>query len=65
MYVRCQRKDYVLDIVAARAGVRINKDNSAGEDAFPRCNISNAEYKEILVVVYLYKYTFGLAVVGG
>ena len=43
LYVRCQRKDYVLDIVAARAGVRINKDNSVGEDAFPRRNISNAE----------------------
>ena len=53
LYVRCQTKDYILDIVAARAGMRINKD------------ISNAEYKEILIIIYLYKYTFGLAVVGG
>ena len=28
LYVRCQTKDYILDIVAARAGMRINKDNS-------------------------------------
>ena len=53
LYVRCQTKDYILDIVAARTGMRINKD------------ISNAEYKEILIIIYLYKYTFGLAVVGG
>ena len=29
LYVRCQTKDYILDIVAARAGMRINKVNSA------------------------------------
>ena len=28
LYVRCQTKDYILYIVAARAGMRINKDNS-------------------------------------
>ena len=28
LYVRCQTKDYILDIVAARAGMTINKDNS-------------------------------------
>ena len=35
------------------------------EDAFPQHNINDAEYKEILIIVYKYKYTFGLAVVGG
>ena len=24
LYLRCQTKDYILDIVAARAGMRIN-----------------------------------------
>ena len=28
LYVRCQTKDYILDIVAARAGMRINKVNT-------------------------------------
>ena len=28
LYVRCQTKDYIPDIVAARAGMRINKVNS-------------------------------------
>ena len=28
LYVHCQTKDYILDNVAARAGMRINKDNS-------------------------------------
>ena len=28
LYVRCQTKDCILDIVAARAGIRINKVNS-------------------------------------
>ena len=28
LYVRCQTKDYILDIGAARAGMRINKVNS-------------------------------------
>ena len=65
LYVRCQTKDYILDIVAARAGMRINEVNSVKRDAFPRHNISNAEYKEILIIIYKYKYTFGLAVVGG
>ena len=65
LYVRCQTKDYILDIVAARAGMRINKVNSVKKDTFPRHNISNAEYKEILIIIYKYKYTFGLAVVGG
>ena len=46
------------------AGMRINKDNSVKKDAFPQHNISNAEYKEIKIIIYLYKYTFGLAVVG-
>ena len=54
-----------LDIVAAGAGMRIYKINSVKKDAFPQHNIGNAEYKEILVIIYLYKYTFGLAVVGG
>ena len=27
LYVRCQTIDYMLDIVAARAGMRINKVN--------------------------------------
>ena len=27
LYVRCQTKDYILDIVAARVGMRINKVN--------------------------------------
>ena len=31
LYVRCQTKDYILDIVAARAGMRINKVNSNSE----------------------------------
>ena len=36
LYVRCQTKDYILDIVAARAGMRINKVNSVKADfAFP------------------------------
>ena len=65
LYVRCQTKDYILDIVAARAGMRINKVNSVKNDAFPQHNISNAEYKEILIIICKYKYTFGLAVVGG
>ena len=60
-----KQKDYILDIVAARAGMRINKVNSIKKDAFPQHNISNAEYKEILIIIYKYKYTFGLAVVGG
>ena len=65
LYVRCQTRDYILDIVAARAGIRINKVNSVKKDAFPPHNISNVEYKEILIItIYLYKYTFGLAVVG-
>ena len=63
--VRCQTKDYILDIVAARADMRINKVNSVKKDAFPQQNISNAEYKEILIIIYKYKYTFGLAAVGG
>ena len=58
-------KDYILDIVAARAGMRINKVNSVKKDAFPQHNINNAEYKEILNIIYKYKHTFGLAVVGG
>ena len=65
LYVRCQTKVYILDIVAARAGMRINKVNSVIKDAFPQHNISNAEYKEILIIIYQYKYTFDLAVVGG
>ena len=60
-----KKKDYTLDIVAARAGMRINKVNSVKKDAFPQHNISNAEYKEIFISIYKYKYTFGLAVVGG
>ena len=55
----------IVDIVAARAGMRIDKVNSVKKDAFPQHNISNAEYKEILIIIYKYKYTFGLAVVGG
>ena len=65
LYVRYQKKDYILNIIAARAGMRINKVNSVKKDAFPQHNISNAEYKEILIIIYKYKYTFGLAVVGG
>ena len=65
LYVRCQTKDYILDIVAARAGKRINKGNSVKKDAFSQHNISIAEYKEILIIIYLHNYTFGLAVVGG
>ena len=65
LYVRCQTKDHILDIVAARAGMRINKVNSVKKDAFPQHNIRYAKYKEILIIIYLYKYTFGLAVVGG
>ena len=65
LYVGCQTKDYILDIVAARAGMRINKVNSVKKDAFLQHNISNAEYKEILINIYKYKYTFGSAVVGG
>ena len=65
LYVRCQTRDYILDIVAARADMRINKVNSVKKDAFPQHNISNAEYKEILIIIYKYKYTFGLAVFGG
>ena len=65
LYVRCQTKDYILDIVAVRAGMRINKVNSVKKDAFSQHNISNAEYKGILIIIYKYKYTFGLAVVGG
>ena len=65
LYVRCKTKDYILDIVAACAGMRINNVNSVKKDAFPQHNISNAEYKEILIIIYKYKYTFGLAVVSG
>ena len=64
LYVRCETKDYILDIVATRAGMRINKENSVKKDAFPQHNINNTEYKEILIIVYKYKYTFGLAVLG-
>ena len=35
------------------------------QDAFPQHSIGNAGYKEILIIIYLYKYIFGLAVVGG
>ena len=63
--VHCQTKDYIPDIVAAPSGMRINKTNSVKKDAFPQHNISNAEYKEILIIIYKYKYTFGLVVVGG
>ena len=58
-------KRLYLDIVAARAGMRINKNNSVKKDTFPQHNFSDAEYKEILIIIYKYKYTFGLAVVGG
>ena len=34
LYVRCQTKCYILDIVAARAGMRINKVNSVKKDAY-------------------------------
>ena len=54
LYVRCQTKDYILDIVPARAGIRINKVNSVKKAAFPQHNISNAEYKEILIIIYKY-----------
>ena len=54
-----------VTVVAARAGMRINKVNSVKKDAFPQHNICNAEYKEILIIIYKYRYTFGLAVVGG
>ena len=64
MYV-AKTKDYILDIVAARAGMRTNKVNSVKGDTFPQHSISNAKYKEILIIIYKYKYTFGLAVVGG
>ena len=43
----------------------VNKDNSVKKDAFPQHNISNAKYKEILIIIYLYKYTFSLAIFGG
>ena len=45
--------------------MRIYKINSVKNDAFPRHNISNTEYKEISIIIFSYKYTFGLAVVGG
>ena len=32
LYVRCQTKDYILDIVAARAGMRTNKVNSVNSN---------------------------------
>ena len=66
-YIVCMlpNKWLYLDIVAAHAGMRINKVNSVKKDAFPQHNISNAKYKEILSIIYLYKYTFGLAVVCG
>ena len=31
LYARCQTKDYILDIVAARAGMRTNKVNSIAQ----------------------------------
>ena len=65
LYIHCQTKDYILDIVAAHAGMWINKVNSVKKDAFPQHNISNAKFKEIVIIIYKYKYTFGLAVVGG
>ena len=52
--VNCQLKNF-----------SIQKKNSVKKDAFPQHNISNAEYKEILIIIYKYKYTFGLVVVGG
>ena len=55
----------MLDIVAAHAVMRINKVISVKRHAFPQHNISNAKYKEILIIIYKYKYIFGLAVVGG
>ena len=45
--------------------MRIYKVNSVRKDAFPQQNISNAEYKEALIIIDLYMYTFGLAVVCG
>ena len=38
LYVRCQTKDYILDIVAARACMRINKVNSD-----TNCQLTNLE----------------------
>ena len=54
-----------IDIVAARAGMRIYEVNSVRKDAFLQHNISNAEYKKMLIIIYLYKYTFDPAVDGG
>ena len=44
LYVRCQTKDYILDIVAARAGMKINKDNSVKKDACPGLNLNPISY---------------------
>ena len=64
LYVHCQQ-DNILDIVAARAGMRMYKVNSVKKGCISSAHINNAEYKEILIIIYSYKYTFGLAVVGG
>ena len=42
-----------IDTVAARAGMRIDKVNSVKKDEFPQHSISNVEYKEILIIIYL------------
>ena len=42
LYVRCQTKDYIRYIVAARAGMRINKVNSVKKSL----NTSNAKIEK-------------------
>ena len=59
------RKVTTAVVVATHAGMKMYKIYSVKKDAFPQHNISNAEYKEMLIITYSYKYTFGLAVVGG
>ena len=39
LYVRCQTKDYILDIVDARAGMRINKNNSVKKVSLLTCRV--------------------------
>ena len=45
LYVGRQTKDYILDIIAARAVRRINKVNSDKHYTNPKCSITKSMFK--------------------
>ena len=51
LYVRCQTKDYILDIVAARAGMRINKVNSDKNYTFMGNHLSGKVFINLIIHV--------------